>query len=211
MNNLLKNIETCLKEDYTPAFYRRYIGSAQVDELSLDDFKTQIGLTLPASFYEYYEWLLQLPKPEGKPISIFDKDEIEHFACSLKTILRDTKKWQEIQQKQPKREWKAGFVALNSWNDCYQLVIDTLGEVGKAGCVLYWDFKGGGQYIIKYDSFEKFLETKLALLQAQLYFPPDSETDEEAYDSFMYGEVQDQIKEIEDEVNQGVKKHIKFA
>ncbi len=42
---------------------------------------------------------------------------------------------------------------------------------------------------------------KLALLKEKLYFPPNFELEEDAFEDFMDGEVRGKIEKIEEEIN----------
>jgi len=175
--------------------------------LSIKEFKEQINIELPEIFYEFYEWLLDVKFPEKDVSKETYMDYHQHQISTLQNILDDTKLWQGIQAKDPKREWKPGFVALLSYDSAYQMVIDTCGEInGQKGCIAYWDFKGGSWYYVDYLNFEHYLKTKLELLKQNLYFPPslnDENIDENSYtyDEFVYGEPSQKINNIIEQIN----------
>jgi hypothetical protein len=176
-NPIIQEIETVLRTVCPEGFAYKFLGknanSYIRKSLSTDDFKNQIGLELPDSFYQFYEWLLNVEFTEKDVSNQTYMDYHQHQISTLQSILEDTKYWQQILAKDPKREWKPGFVALLSYNSAYQMVIDSKGEInGQKCCIAYWDFKGGSWYYIDYLSFDNFLKTKLELLKQNLYFPP---------------------------------------
>jgi len=201
---IISEIEQTLRQEYPSGFGAVFIGSVQEDNLSFEVLKKEIqslNITPPESFYTFYEWLCSVEFPFE---DVYEQTELnfdeENFILSLDEIISSTRSWLEIQKKQPHREWKSGFLAIASWNSCYQLVIDTKGEVASEGNMLVWDFKGGKYYKVIYQSFDLYLKTKLELLKAKLYFPP-SPSDEEAYEDFMYGETRDKINKIIADLN----------
>jgi hypothetical protein len=210
-NPIIQEIETIIRNKYPEGFAYKFLGKNANQftrkGLSIDDFKKQIGLELPDSFYQFYEWLLNVEFPEKNVSKQTYMDYHQHQISTLQTILDDTKFWQQIQAKDPKREWKKGFVAILSYNSAYQMVIDTLGEInGQKGCIAYWDFKGGSWYYVDYIDFDHFLKTKLELLKQNLYFPPslneeDLNEDAYTYDDFIYGEPSEKIKKIAEQIN----------
>ncbi len=204
MNAIITEMEQTLRHNYPSGFGAVFIGEAQDGDLTLEEFKDNIqamDIAPPESFYAYYDWLLRVQFPSD---DVSDKTELgyddEHYTPSLDNILSTTREWREIQKKQPDREWKSGFLAIASWNSCYQLVIDTHGDVAPKGSLLVWDFKGGGEYEVVYQSFESYVKTKLELLKAMLYFPP-SPSDDEAYEDFMYGATREKINKLIADLN----------
>jgi hypothetical protein len=218
-NKTILEIEQVLKTQYPEGFGYKFLGKNANEYtrkgLSIQNFKAKIDLELPDSFYEFYEWLLKVEFPEKNVDKKTYLDYHQNQIFTLQNILDDTKMWQEIQAKNPKREWKSGFVALLSYDDAYQIVIDTKGEIcGQKGALAYWDFKGGGCYYVNYTCFESFLKTKLELLNHDLYFPPSLDGDEDdedslTYDDYKYGEPADEIETIIEIVN-GKQKIVNF-
>jgi hypothetical protein len=212
MNAVISEIEQTLRNNYPSGFGAVFIGAAKKSNIGLDAFKKEIGLELPDVFYEYYEWL-STAKFDDNDVSDQTRlgdDDSEHYTPSLGSILSSTRDWRDIQEGQPDREWKSGFAAIASWNSCYQLAIDTTGEVAPKGGLLYWDFKGGDEYNVVYENFDMFLKTKLELLKAKLYFPPPS-SDDEAYDDFMYGDVRGKIDDLVQKLNGATQQSVPFT
>jgi hypothetical protein len=213
-NKTILEIEQVLNAQYPKGFGYKFLGKNANEYtrkgLSLKDFKEKIDLELPDSFYNFYEWLLNVEFPEKNVDKEMYLDYHQNQIFTLQNILDDTKMWQDIQAKNPKHEWKPGFVALLSYNSAYQIVIDTKGEINNIpGCIACWDFKGGSNYNIDYLDFDDFLKTKLELLKKNLYFPPALETndmDDEngeliTYDDFMYGQTSNEIKAVIEKIN----------
>jgi predicted DNA-binding WGR domain protein len=213
-NKTIQEIEHILRTKYPIGYGFRFLGrnanEYMRESFSIHDFKAKIGLELPESFYQFYEWLLKVEFTEKNVDNEIYLDSHQNEVSSLKSILDETKMWQEIQTKNPKREWKSGFVALLSYNDAYQMIIDTKGEINEIpGCIAVWDFKGGSWYRIEYIDFDDFLKTKLELLKENLYFPPSLETNDIddpngeliTYDDFMYGETANTIKSVIEKIN----------
>ena len=158
-NPIIQEIEMVLRTQYPDGFGYKFIGNNALPHvrngLSIKEFKEQINIELPEIFYEFYEWLLDVKFPEKDVSKETYMDYHQHQISTLQNILDDTKLWQGIQAKDPKREWKPGFVALLSYDSAYQMVIDTCGEInGQKGCIAYWDFKGGSWYYVDYLNFE---------------------------------------------------------
>jgi hypothetical protein len=210
MNNIIVEIENILQNQYPAGFGALFVAGIKKHIISIEDFKKEIQLSLPNIFYEFYEWAnqVQFTKTDISDKVQLDYDD-ENYLPSLKSILQETQEWQAIQAQQPDREWKGGFVAIGGWNSAYVQVIDTLGEIGKAGCVLYWDYKGGSTYHIIHQDYEAFLKTKLALLKANLYFTPHWKLEEE-FEDFMEGEKREQIEAIKQKINQKSRQFIDF-
>lgn len=213
MPNLIQQIETILLNDYPRGYAFAFLGQNAHPrtraELSLEAFQAAMPRPLPPLFLDFYAWMLHSDFVKGDVAAEIDCTDYEHTHLSLSHILKDTTIWQNIQQKQPDREWKQGFVALNSWGSAYQLVIDTQGEINnQQGCLAFWDFKGGSNYIIQYANFEQFLLTKLELLKAHCYFQPAVERPE--FDDFHEGVLRDQYEQITVQVN-GPPRFISFA
>jgi len=210
-NPIIQEIEMVLTTQYPEGFAYKFLGKNANTyirkSMSVDDFKKQIGLELPESFYQFYEWLLNIEFSEKDISNQTYMDYHQHQIITLQSILEDTKYWQEIQAKDPKREWKTGFVALLSYNSAYQMIIDTLGEInGQKGCIAFWDFKGGSSYYVDYIDFDHYLKSKLELLKQNLYFPPslnddNIDEDEYTYDDFVYGEPSQKINSIIEQMN----------
>ncbi|MCI5057466.1 MAG: SMI1/KNR4 family protein [Flavobacteriales bacterium] len=188
MNPVLSDLEDCLRKQFTPREQNGFLVNGNTKTISLEKFKEDLGIELPDLFFEYYNWLLsvEFENHMGKKMDLSDT----YFnICSLAQILRGTKMWQEIQQDDPSREWKQGFVFLSDWDSSNQMVIDTKGIIGKPNCILYWHYAGGAEYLIEYENLEMYLKTKIELLKRGLYFPKDDN-----WGDFCYGNQNDQIK-----------------
>ncbi len=215
MNAIISEIEQTLRSHYPSGFGAVFIGDAQRSDITLNEFREELlkmGLELPDAFYEYYNWLMtvEFDDDDVSDQTQLGYDDSEHYTPSLSDVLSSIRDWRDIQEDQPDREWKSGFAAIVSWNSCYQLVIDTKGEVAPAGGLLYWDFKGGDKYEVVYQNFEMFLKTKLELLKQKLYFPPPS-SDDAACDDFMYGETREKIEAVVRKLNCAAQKEIPFV
>jgi len=211
MNSTILEIENVLKNNYPEGYAYTFLCRGVDKTLSMAEFKEKIKLPVPELFYQYYEWLQNVNFPQKDisdlvGLSHFD----EEYISSLFTLLDGTETWQEIQRKQPNREWKQGFVEIASWDSCCVKVIDTLGEVAGVGSILYWDFKGGGTYHVIHNNFEMYLKTILERLKQNLYFPP-SYKDDEAVDDFSYGETRDKIQALVKTLNKESIQYIDFV
>lgn len=208
--NTIQEIEKTLREQYAPGFGSLYLGEVHYQTTTPEIFKKDIKLELPLSFYAYYQWL-STAKFEYKDIPhlshlVFDDF---HYVRSLNSILDTTKSWQAIKEVDPACGWKSGFVEIVSWDSCYVMVIDTLGEVGEKGNMLYWDFKGGETYHILYPTFELFLKTNLEKLKQNLYFPPPL-SDPEQRDDFYNGDKYRRRTALENSINGAYRRDIDF-
>ncbi len=207
MNSVIKKIEKVLRQKYPEGTAAGLLAQASCQEMSVQTFQEQLGLTLPVAFCEFYEWAMHtyFPKKEASTkieLSHFD----EEYIPSLSKLLSSTQNWRAIQAMYPLREWKSGFVVIGSWNSCNVKVIDTKGEVGSPGCVLYWDFKGGDSYYIIHQSFEKHLETMYARLENDCYFPP---ANDDEIEDFHVGTIGEKIDKIKQAVNKGYPQYIR--
>ncbi|KOY87581.1 hypothetical protein AD998_16855 [bacterium 336/3] len=208
MNTIIQEIENILRNNYPNGYANAFVCEGFEKTVSLEEFKDKLGLPLPDLFCEYYQWLqsVEFPKEDVSNLvglSNFD----EEYISSLSELLDRIEDWQDIQKKQPQREWKNGFVEIASWDSCYVKVIDTLGEVANSGSILYWDFKGGGGYAVIHENFEMYLKTILERLKQGIYFPP-SYADDEGVDDFSYGETRDKINNLVKELNKDAIKFI---
>lgn len=205
---VIEEIDQTLRTQYPAGFGAVFVGGAKHGALTVEHFKKAIGLELPEIFYQYHKWLMTTDFDDA---DVSEQTELGYdeanYAMSLQAILRTTEEWQRLQADDPSREWKSGFVEIASWNSCYVMVIDTEGEIGEQGNVLYWDFKGGSTYYIIYQNFEMLLRTKLELLKENLYFPPASD---DAREDFYDGETRRKIEEIERRLNASAIKEVEF-
>jgi hypothetical protein len=215
MNLIVSDIEAVLNNEYPKGYGCAFIGRNSFpevrNEVSLEQFRSQINRNLPILFYDFYEWALDVNFP------FFDTSKLTHIEDhqnkmeTLHSILDDTKIW----NKQIHEEWNFGFVPLCSWDSAYQMVIDTYGCINnQKGSIAYWDFKGGSGYYLEYANFETFLKTKLELLKQNLYFPPpisNSNINEsyKLYEDFCYGKTSEKIRIIKERVK-GKTKFISF-
>ena len=210
MSLVIKEIENVLRNNYPEGYGHAFVCTGADKTLSIAEFKEKISLPVPELFYQYYEWLQTVSFPQKDVSSLVSLSHFdEEYISSLSKLLDSTKNWQDIQKKEPTREWKSGFVKIASWNSCYVKVIDTLGEVAKAGSILYWDFKGGSSYRVIHEDFEMYLKTILERLKQNLYFPPSDEN-EEARDEFFEGEIRDTIEDLVKNLNKNAIKFIDF-
>lgn len=209
MNEIIKDIENILRAKYSTIHALFFLGRGPDNRIKIDEFKREIKLEVPTILEEYYQWMMSVDfgitneehnKYFGSINKIkypYNQNYDSYFDCdnqteSLTNIIKNTNIWRKIQEKQPHREWKSGFLEICSWSSAYVMVIDTKGQVSSKGSILYWDYKGGGVYRIRYNNFEKYLLTKLELLKKNLYFPTAFE-DENSSNDFYYGKIRTAI------------------
>lgn len=207
MHPIIQQIENELRQNYPKRFGNIFLGEIKKNKMEISDFEKQINLPLPEIFYEYYEWMTNvlfedfwIPS-ETEPIG-----NHEHSNFSLQSILSATKEWEEIKKHNPNCKWKSGFMTIASWGESYEMVIDTKGEVGRAGNLLYWNYKGDGEYIIRYKDFESFLGTKLNLLEEKKFFPVQAEMKKVAFGKLMDGNITEKIMAMEKEIYENAEK-----
>lgn len=217
MNEIIKDIDDILRTKYNSTHALFFLGRGPDNGIKIDEFKREIGLEVPNILEEYYEWMMRvdfgITKEEhnkyfGSTNGIkypYNQNYDSYFDCdnqteSLSGIINNTNIWRKIQEEQPNREWKRGFLEICDWNSAYVMVIDTKGEVSNKGSILYWDYKGGDVYRIRYDNFEKYLITKLELLKKNLYFPLVF-GDENSNDDFYYGKTRKAIEATIESLN----------
>lgn len=207
----LNELETVLRAHCSAAQIHAFVGEAADLEYNFAALQQETGLKLPDLLSAYYDWLAGLAKTAGslRDDGLLPAEQMLHFHRSLEGMANETQMWRQLQKKQPKREWRSGFLAMHSWNDCYQLVMDTGGEIGPAGCLLSWDFKGGSEYRLEAVDFSGFLRCKYELLKAELYFPPPPEHAAKRED-FFYGRAFDQRQQIADHIYGGLRPAFPF-
>jgi predicted DNA-binding WGR domain protein len=179
-SDVVAEIAKLLAEAYDGAHQRAFAAQATAgrygagtSRMSLDKFREKIGAELPTAFYDLYRWAFgAAAKGEKAPLV----RQGPYRILGLDDIVDRGVEWKRLQREQPHREWREGFVEIDGWSGAYCMVIDTLGKVkGKAGQVLYFDFKGGSEYVIAYKSYEAYLEEILDLLRRRRYFPAGEE------------------------------------
>ncbi len=201
MHPIIQQIENELRQNYPKRFGNIFLGEVQKNKIEIGDFKNQINLQLPEIFYEYYEWMSNVVfEDSGVSKKKQSGGNHEHSNLSLQSILAATKEWQDIKKYNSNCKWKSGFMTIVSWGNSYEMVIDTKGEVGKPGTLLYWNFKGDGEYIVKYEDFESFLQTKLELLEEKRFFPVVTEMKKIAFGKLMDGNITEKIAAMEKEM-----------
>ncbi len=217
MHKTIKEIETILRAGNNPVQALLFLGRGPDKRMRPNEFAKEIGLEIPTIMLEYYEWMMSVDlgitkelheEFFGKSKDIkypYNRDHDVYFDCSFRTeslsgILKNSNIWQEILEKQPHREWKSGFMELCSWDSAYTMVIDTRGEVSGKGCILYWDYKGGSDYRIRYDNFENYLTTKIELLKRGLYFPAIIK-EADGNEDFFYGKTRKLIEKTIENFN----------
>lgn len=137
---------------------------------------------IPEDFINLYQWKNGLKnkggwKNEFKEDSWYELiplDNRNHF-MSLKTIEGCINMWNGILKEARNNKeacyWKEGFIPFLMVQNYGLLVIDTVGYFeGQPGQIIQFDYKCANGYEIVYENLNKWLETKISLLQQDLLF-----------------------------------------
>jgi len=146
-------------------------------EEEIEAFKQKVlswGLpALPEVFYDFYRWHNGSGEGVYKWIRSFDGDSI----LPLSRIISDKEMWDDLENQDTFKNYERGTWWNKAWipflyiPDWWVGVIDTQGCFGgKAGQILGFDFKSAEGKSISHESFEKWLETMLALQKAHLLY-----------------------------------------
>lgn len=137
-------------------------------EAQIQDFQQKIGLPLPDSFYDLYRWHNGSAKSAHSYIPLNDGE----YLLPLASILSTKQMFDEHEKTGVYKRWEPGVYWNSAWVPFIEIdywfvkTIDTKGCFGgQAGQILSFDYKSAEDRHIGHASFDKWLETMIALKQ----------------------------------------------
>ncbi len=184
---------------------RQQLFNLPADEEQIAEFRLQVaswGLPeLPESFYEFYQFA------NGSRYENYDYSPFDQGRCllSLEGIINEKEMWDDLESKdtfvqyEPGTWWNKNWLPFLYIPDWWVGVIDMEGSFGgKAGQILGFDFKAAEGKYIAHESFDKWLETLIALQDAHLLF---YELDEDGCSLYPNKKQEKERQEIEKSIN----------
>jgi cell wall assembly regulator SMI1 len=161
---------------------------------------------LPEVFYDFFRWHNGSQTANYSLVEFFDGESI----LPLSNIISDKEMWDNHENNDVFKEYEQGTWWNKAWvpflyiPDWWVGVIDTKGCFGgKAGQILGFDFKSAEGKSIRHKSFEKWLETMLALKKAGLlHVAQDEET------GYLTTEQENSKSDIFDKINGSFPFHV---
>lgn len=149
--------------------------------------------SLPEEYIALYRWKNGQQDLSDGWVSEFEEDawyesvpldDGGHFV-SIESATRLVSMWQEIKAEKVATNkpcyWKDGFIPLLEEQAYGLIIVDTRGYFGgKAGQLVYFDYKCGDGYTVVHESIARWLETAIALLERGIFFRAESVRDIQA-------------------------------
>jgi cell wall assembly regulator SMI1 len=164
---LLKRLETWLSQNRTEAFETMNQG---LGKTSLAAFETQLSVKLPSSVKQYFSWR------DGQNSDTYEcipPDEWE-FLPSFLVIRIKAQMDKDYQGSSPDGSldlqtwWRPSFIPFLCDPSGGYMCLDSTGSTGKKWQIV--EFKHDtNDLVIRHESFEKWLETTVRTLEAELY------------------------------------------
>jgi cell wall assembly regulator SMI1 len=183
----------------------KHLFNPSATEIEITEFQQKIGLPLSDVFYDFYRCYngsRYVPKDYDYDCIIFHEGA---YILSLSQILDEKELWDSLEDDDVFKEYEPGtwwnkawipFMHIRAW---HLTVIDTRGCFqGVAGQILSFDYKSADGKVMKYKSFEKWLETMLELKKAGLLLYAENKDYEPTYD---YLEQDKQAQNIYERIN----------
>ncbi|MBN1919830.1 MAG: SMI1/KNR4 family protein [Anaerolineae bacterium] len=158
------------------------------DFVAVDELCARLQVdSLPEEYIALYRWKNgQQDLPDGW-VSEFEEDawyesvpldDTGHFV-SIESAISLVRLWREIKAGKAAANqpcyWKEGFIPLLEEQAYGLVVVDTRGYFGgKAGQLLYFDYKCADGYTVVHESIARWLETNIALLERGVFFRAES-------------------------------------
>jgi len=198
-----------LNQAITPAQQAEYLAPGATDE-EIRSFRESVGLLseqLPESFYAFYRQHNGSNVVRHSYVPFHDRE----ILLSLDKIAGRWRNWNQAVEKGYLSRyvdgawWDAAWVPYieTSW---YVQVVDTRGSFGgQPGQILSFDFKNPSDRIILHASFDQWLISMLALVEADLWRPGElSDEQYEAQDGeYLTSEERQRADRIIDALNPG--------
>lgn len=208
-----ENLIFKLNQAITLAQQAKYLAPGATDEQTRS-FRQALGLQseqLPDSFYAFYRWHNGSAPGKYDTVPFHKADPL----LSLENIVGSWQIWKELADRNHFSEYVPGAWCDSAWipyieTDWYVQVIDTRGSFGgQPGQILGFDYKSTSERSILHASFDDWLASMLALIEAGLWRPGN--LSEEQYEAqqgqHLTRQEEERVYEIMKKLNPGYPWH----